>query len=73
MKLHDQLWAHQKAFLAAGSTYESRRCFGNEKLRERSKEANNSNSTSRISALLVREVFTSVLHVIISLTTVTWD
>lgn len=35
--------------------------------------ANNSNSTARISALLVREVFTPVLHVIISLTTVMWD
>lgn len=30
-------------------------------------------TTSRISALLVREGFTSVLHIMISLTTVMWD
>lgn len=51
LKLHNQLWVHQKAFLAADSTYESRRCFGNEKHRERSKEVKNSNS--RFGDLLV--------------------
>lgn len=44
IKLHNQLWVLQKAFLATHSTYESRRCFGNEKLRERNEEVKNSNS-----------------------------